>query len=116
MASIEVQVLVSIAVVSGVYAFACSWRRDRRVIQAVKRIREQHPEAWGELNWLLKGMMYPEATLNALQQKISFDDPDLRELARSVKELNRRLWIALVICVTAIAATLLGTKFFGWKW
>ncbi len=113
--SVEVKILIVLAAVVLLSAFALSWRANLEFRRLVAWIEATYPDRWNALHWTLRRIGKGSAVAGLSHRGLG-NDP---EFARRYGEFRRlQHWmIALVIIGSAsIGLVLFGTRFWGWHW
>ena len=115
MASFPVKAIISVGAVSVLYAFWLSIQQQKQVRHLVNWLRDYNSNEWNCIPWMQR-VLIPRAGLTILFKQASVRDNNFFEMYERMRGIERRQVKALIFSALAIAAVLLGTKYWGWKW
>jgi hypothetical protein len=115
MASVEVKILVSVAVAACVYLLGTQIRQDRRTSRLIQWVQANYPEAWDRLHWTLRRINRMGA-LAHLYRNNAIPDPHFAEAYRAIKPFQKDQIVGFVVGAGAIALAIIGARWWGWSW
>ena len=116
MASPQIQILVSAASISIVYAFVWDIRLSRKASILRDRLRKECPKLWSELNFVARNWNGGQPGLKFLHRKNLVDLPWFDQQYEQLRAMERKLIWGMGIGSVCIGLTLLGSRFWGWHW
>jgi hypothetical protein len=116
MASPQIKILVSLSVVSIVYAFVCDIRLSRKASKLRNWLKKERPELWSELNFFAKNWNGGQPGLKFIYRRNVVDLPMFDQQYEQLHSLERKLLWGIVIGSVCIGLTLIGSRFWGWHW
>jgi hypothetical protein len=116
MASLQIKILVSMMAISVIYAFVCEIRLTRRAGELRKRITQERPELWSELNLFARNWNGGYAGLKVLYRENALDFQEFKEEYEQLRDLERKLLLGIGIGSACIALVIVGSRFLGWQW
>ncbi|MDH3730878.1 MAG: hypothetical protein OES13_07140 [Acidimicrobiia bacterium] len=112
-ASVEVMVLVTVGVVSAVYAFVLDVRRGIENDRFLEWLRTERQEEWQALS--RADRLLSVRAVEILRRGALANDAEFAERYQLTR-YGTRFAIAMSVAGASIALVLLGTAFFDWRW
>jgi hypothetical protein len=89
-------VLFGIAVLCGLYSISCSILQEIKARKLARWVKEQYPDAWKSLPWILRTIIRAEVGLRQIQQSQLVNDAVFNEGYAAVQKYNRHVWLSLL--------------------
>lgn len=112
-ASIELQVLVLIAVIAAAAVTTLKFYEDRKIRDIALWLRARYPDTWEALPWVVRNADRAGA-VEAFRRNPEIDDPELERRYLQARRGRRMQVIALAVAIAAIALAVFGYNFLGW--
>jgi hypothetical protein len=116
MASPKIQILISLACVSVVYAFVCDIRMIRKASKLRKWVQQERPELWSELNFFARNWNGGHPGLKVLHRMNVVGLPWFDQQFEQLRALERKLLCGIIIGSVCMGLVIVGTRFWGWLW
>jgi len=116
MASPQIKILISLAAVSAIYAFACKIRLSRKASKLENWLQKERPDLWSELNILARNWAGGHAGLKMLYRRNVVGLPSFDQQYEQLHYIERQLLLGIVIGSVCIGLVLIGSRFWGWHW
>lgn len=107
---------VTVAAVAIIYAYICQIRQESAARRMRAWVRETHPEAWNDLNWIHRNAIGGTIGLKRLQGGALGDDEAFAERYAKLTRLDRHKLVGIGIGVIGIGLAVVGTLYWGWSW
>ncbi len=112
-ASLEVQILVSIAAVATLYVWVLSWIMDARFRRLTRWLKATYPDRWNELPWSLREFNRVGAVIVLRKGEIG-ETPEFKRRHADTKLYRKRQAALAAVAMVAMAVTFLGVQHWGW--
>jgi hypothetical protein len=116
MASPQIKILISVASISLVYAFACEIRLSRKAQTLSNRLQKEHPGLWSKLHFIARNWHGGLPGLKLLYRKNAIDSSSFDQQYEEIHSIERQLIWGIVLGSVCICLVLIGTKLLGWNW
>ena len=116
MPSIQVKILITLAVVAIGYAFVCNIRISQKAGRLADWLRKERPELWSELNPVARNWNGGQPGLKLLHRRNVVGLPRFDREYERLRILERQLVWGLVTGSVCLGLVILGIKYFGWDW
>ena len=116
MTSPEIKILISLAVVSIVYAFVCQIKLSRRASKLADWLQEERPDLWSELNVIARNWNGGQPGLKLLYRRKVVGLPRFDQEYERIHSIERQLIWGFILGSVCIGLVLVGSKFWGWQW
>jgi len=116
MTSPEIKILISLAVVSIVYAFVCQIKLSRRASKLADWLQEERPDLWSELNVIARNWNGGQPGLKLLYRRKVVGLPRFDQEYERIHSIERQLIWGIILGSVCIGLVLVGSKFWGWQW
>lgn len=115
MPSIEIKILLIIAVASCVYLFVSEIRRGFRALRLIAWVKKNHPEEWSALPWTARRISRVGGLGLLLKRQMILDQQFVAEY-NAIKPFRKHQIIAYAVAIGALALVGLGVKSGYWQW
>jgi hypothetical protein len=116
MTSPQIKILVSLSVVSIVYAFVCDIRLVRKASKLRNWLKKERPELWSELSFFAKNWKGGQPGLKFLYRRKVVDLPMFDQQYEQLHSLERKLLWGIGLFSVCIGLVIVGSKYWGWEW
>jgi hypothetical protein len=114
MTSLQIKILITLACVSIVYAFACKIRLSRKAARVANRIQEECPDLWAELNAFARNYDGGLPGLKVLYRKGIGRLPLFDQQYAELRALEHKLRWGIGIGSACLGLAIAGSRFWGW--
>ena len=115
MPSIEIKILLLIAVAACVYLFISGIRRGFRAVRLIAWVKKNHPEEWNALPWTARRISRVGG-LGLLYKRRMISDQYFAPEYKAIKPFQKDQIIAYAVAFGALALVGLGVKSGYWHW
>lgn len=112
-ASVELQILVLIAVIAAAAVTSSKFYEDRKMRDLALWLSRRYPESWQKLPWVVRTANRASA-VQAFRNDPEFDDPEIERRYAETRRGRRLQTVGLVVAVAAIALAVIGNQVLGW--
>jgi len=109
-------VILTSSATAVVYAFWCSIRIAKQSGRIRERLKKEAPEAWSQLNVIVRNWNNGQAGIMFLQKKKLADYPGFEEEVQQLRGLERKMLWGVGVGVVCIGLAVAGTELLGWQW
>jgi len=109
-------ILVSLAVITIVYAFVCDIRLSSQAGKMSKRFAAERPDLWEQMNAVARNWRGGQPALKLLHRRGDLDLAGFGKQYAALQTLEHRMLLAMAIGAACIVLAVIGSKFGGWQW
>jgi hypothetical protein len=116
MTSPQIKILIILAGVSVVYAFACQIKLSRKASKLRNWLEQERPDLWSELNSFARNYNGGHPGLKILYRRNVVGLPMFDQQYEQLRSLERKLLWGIGIGSVCIGLLAMGLRFWGWHW
>jgi hypothetical protein len=116
MTSPQIKILLSLAGVSIVYAFAYEIRMSRKARQLAIWLQKERPDLWAGLNFVARNWNGGQPGLKRLYRRNVVGLQRFEQEYKAIHAMERKLLWGVGIGSMCIGLVLIGSRFWGWHW
>jgi len=114
MTSTQIKILITLASVSIVYAFACKIRLSRKAGKISSWLKKERPDLWSQLNAFARNYDGGHPGLKVLHRKGLVGLPSFDQRYAELRALERKQLWGIAIGAVCIGLVIVGSRFLGW--
>jgi len=116
MASPQIKILILLACVSGVYAFACQIKLSQKARKLSNWLEQERPDLWSEVNLIARNWNGGQPGLKILYRRKAVGLPRFDQQYEQLQSMERKLLWGVGMSSVCIGLVIIGFKFWGWHW
>jgi len=116
MASPQIMILVSLAVITIVYAFVCDIRLSNQAGKISKQLAAERPDLWEQMNAVARNWRGGQPALKLLYRRGDIDLAGFAQQYAALQKLEHRMLWSMAIGAGCIVLVVIGSKLGGWQW